>query len=229
MAARHNKLSWAYLQWLFAGGLALTSLNLQAQIYTCAGADGSRVFSDSKCGEDATAVKGFENTKKKHSTRNAVAAKKTEKTAPQVAPKAPEELVGLLKTCNTGDMTACKTWTLAGGPGALREAERKAELACEEGSLADCEERYCKDGANEDCRQRVLRSAPLSGDTWYLRNESQQHAGSMLYSVRCITKGVMETRDVSVLCASKPSPQRCFAPPQLAFERLAQTATNYCR
>ena len=229
MAARRNKFFRAHLQWLLACAFALTSVNLQAQIYTCAGADGSRVFSDSKCGDDATAVKGFENTKKKRSTRNAGSTKKAEKAPLQVAPKSSEELTDLLRTCNTGDMTACRTWTLGGGPNALREAERTAELACEEGSLKDCEERYCKEGATEDCRQRVLRSAPLSGDTWYLRNESQQHAGSTLYSVRCITKGVMQTRDVPILCASKASSQRCFTAPQLAFERLAQTATSYCR
>jgi hypothetical protein len=230
VAVRRNQRLGKCPQWLLAWALALTAVNLQAQIYTCAGADGSRVFSDSKCGDDATAVKGFENTKRKRPARNAAAAEKTAGVASKIAPKSPVELADLLKICNAGDMAACKIWTLAGGPNALREAERNAELACEAGSLTDCEERYCKEGANEDCRQRVLRSAPLSGDSWYLRQENPQgDAGSMTYAVRCISKGVMETRDVTIMCASRPSAQRCFTPPQLAFERLTQTATNYCR
>jgi hypothetical protein len=231
-------------RWLVLAGALLTSPLLHAQIYTCRAADGSRVFSNEKCGDDATVVKGFESTKQKPPVKGKAASGSdlqrlltppgTVKAAPtqkepKPAPKSTPELAALLKQCNAGDMKACKEWTLGGGPNSLREAEHKAEMECEAGSLSDCEERYCKSGATEDCRQRVLRSAKLSGETWYLRDEGARHDdGSTTFDVRCIHKGNTTTRDIAITCVAKTG-KRCYAQkPPPTFERLDQTATNYC-
>lgn len=230
-------------RWAVLAGALLISPVLQAQIYTCRAADGSRVFSNEKCGDDATVVKGFENTKKKRSAKGAAASESdlqrlltppgTVKVPPPKEPKpatrSTVELAALLKQCNGGDMKACKEWTLGGGPNSLREAERKSEMECEAGSLVDCEERYCRNGASEDCRQRVLRSAKLSGDAWYLRGEGARHEdGSTTFGVRCIHKGSTTTRDIAITCVAKTG-KRCYTQrPPPAFERLDQAATNYC-
>ena len=105
----------------------------QAQIYECKGKDGSRVFSDKRCGPDAKVV--VETTKPKRPPPKGTSAKpvKTRRTA--------AELEELTLQCDAGDMKACTAWTMGGGPEMLRDKERKNEVECEEGSLAACEER----------------------------------------------------------------------------------------
>lgn len=197
----------------------------QAQIYECPGADGSRVFSDKKCGPDAKQVKNIPLKKRRAATTAEGAAK-----APKSAPRTAAELEQLLKLCDAGDDAACKKWTMDGGPSLLRQQERQAEMACEAGSLANCESRYCRDGATEDCRQRVLRTASLSGETWYLRPDGRQFVdGSTTYAVRCVHKDEPKTRDLTITCAAMNGPQRCYAakaPP--AFARLDQAAASLC-
>jgi hypothetical protein len=194
---------------------------VQAQIYKCTGADGTPVYSDQKCGPDAKRVQGI--TTKKRAASNSEKAAKT-------PPKTTQELQDLMKLCNAGDMKACTAWTRGGGPNSLRERERKAEAACEGGSLPDCEIRYCSDGASEECRQRVLQSAKLSGDAWYVREAAQQQDdGSTSYKVRCVQKDVMETRDATITCAAQAGPRRCYAvKPEAGFARLDQAASGYC-
>lgn len=202
----------------------LLAASAQAQIYTCKAADGSRVFSDRKCGADAKAVPGI--TTKKRSSANAAAAK-----AAKIPPKTPEELQALMKLCNAGDMKACTNWTHGGGPNSLRKREGDAQAACDKGSLPDCELRYCSDGASEECRLRVMQAAKVSGDSWYLREEAQQQDnGSMLYNIRCIRKDSMELHDVAVTCGIEMGPQRCRTTKgKPAFARLDLAASNYCR
>ena len=199
-------------------GILLCCQTVQAQIYACSAPDGTRVYSDQKCGTDAKQVQGI-TTKKR-------APAKVEK----VPPKSTEELQELMKLCKTGDIKACTAWTRGGGPNSLREGERKAELACEGGSLLDCEIRYCSDGASEECRLRVLESAKFSGDTWYLREEAQLlDDGATAYKVRCILKDVMVTSDTTVTCAAQMSPNRCHAAkPEEGFARLDLAASSYC-
>jgi len=202
---------------------ALLSAPAYAQIYTCKGADGSRVFSDQKCGTDAKAVPNI--TTKKHSPANSATTK-----AAKVEPKTPQQLQELMQQCNAGDMKACTQWTHGGGPNSLRNRERDAAAACEAGSLADCELRYCSDGATEECRQRVMQAAKVSGDTWYLREEAQQQDdGSILYNVRCIHKDSMEIRDATIACGIEMSPQRCrIAKAKQTYARLDLAASRHC-
>jgi hypothetical protein len=119
---------------------------------------------------------------------------------------------------------------MGGGPELLRDQERKAEMDCEAGSLAACEERYCREGVNADCRARVQRTARLAGDTWYLRDEKREPGSSLTkYLVRCIPEGVREVRDILVTCSSESGPNRCYlGDPQHGFPRLAPAAANDC-
>lgn len=201
----------------------------QAQIYTCMAEDGSRVYSNQKCGADATIVKGYEHVKQSRTKPNLNKQKSAVKQPTlKPPPKSPEELAALLQTCNAGDNTACSQWSLGGGPNALHMAEEKAERDCEAGSLSACEERYCKEGANEDCRQSVLRTALLSGDTWYLHEEQARGSnGAAAFVIRCIHKGVLTTRDINFTCAR--AGRKCGNEQGTAkFERLADAATSYC-
>lgn len=206
---------------LLAGVLA--SANAEAQIYACTAPDGTRVFSDQRCGKDAKIVPGI--TTKKRPSAAAIAAAKA-----QSVPQTPAQLEELLERCNAGDMKACTTWTLGGGPNHLREKEHRAQLGCEGGSLRDCEERYCKDGASKACRTHVLQAAKLSGDEWYLRGEEQRQAdSSATYSIRCIPEGIGEIRDVVITCSATAGPNRCRdAQRQQGFARLDQAAASTC-
>ena len=208
-------------------GIVFAPWLAQAQIYTCMADDGSRVYSNQKCGADATVVKGFEHFKQ---PRASASKQKTvaKQSVVKPAPKSPEELTTLLQLCNAGDNAACSQWTMGGGPNALRMAEEKAERDCEAGSLAACEERYCKEGANEDCRQSVLRTALLSGDTWYLHQEQARgRDGSASFVIRCIHKDVSTTRDVTFTCA-RAGRQCGNDEGSVRFERLVDAATSSC-
>ena len=179
---------------------------VDAQIYSCVGKDGTRIFSDEKCGPDAKVVPNI-TTKPAKKSPSAAATPRA-----KVEPKSAAELDTLLTQCNAGDMTACTTWTKSGGPGSLKEKERKSEQACEAGSLADCEERYCNGGVSDECRSRVLQAAKVAGDTWYLRDTGQPQAdGSTRYNVRCVPAGVRAIRDITILCAAKAGPAKCMA------------------
>jgi hypothetical protein len=206
---------------LISAVFAASAVN--AQIYTCTGPDGTRIFSDKKCGKDAKPVKGFEKTNS-NSTRKSAPKAKT-----AVEPKSPEELAFLLQRCNSGDQKSCMTWTMSGGPAALRDAERKAEMACEAGSLVDCEERFCKEGATEKCRQSVLRTAEVTGETWYLRNTRERElGGALLHDVRCLLKDQTKMRDGVVTCVNE-SPHFCYVRnPEQRFADLSSTASAYC-
>ena len=193
-----------------------------AQIYTCTASDGTRVFSDKRCGSDATVVKGFETSKRP--------AAKSKTTPVKVEPKSPEELQLLLKRCNEGDEAACMTWSKGGGPKQLRAIEKQQEASCESGSLSACEERYCRDGATDECRSHVKSLATLSGENWYLRFQQKLAADApAVYSVRCLSTRSREIRDVIVSCAPTAGPNRCqAAKSDQAFARLDAAAANFC-
>lgn len=213
------------LRGAMALGLLFLPFGLEAQIYTCRGADGSTVYSDQKCGADAQPVKGFEKVKRKKNAK----AKAAEAKTPPPPPKSPDELAELLKQCDAGDNQACTNWTLGGGPAALRQAEEGAERACEGGSLADCETRYCHEGANEICRQSVLRTAELSGDNWYLRKTNARGAdGSQTYDVRCIHKDVPQTNDVTITCKQAPTRRCLTGDSKNTFDGLREAADRSC-
>jgi Domain of unknown function (DUF4124) len=205
---------------LFLASVCLTYSSARAQIYTCTAEDGTRVFSDERCGPDAKIVPGV--TSKKRPAANAGAASSVRKVAKPAA-----QLEELSRLCDAGDMKACKEWTLGGGPNLLKEQERKAELDCEAGSLAACEERYCSDGVDSDCRARVLRTARLAGENWYLRQEEHGRSdGRTRYHIRCVPEGA-SARDITIECAQQASPDRCSRAQQ-SFSRLDQAAAQSC-
>lgn len=227
-----------------------------AQIYTCRGSDGSRVFSDERCGNDAKVVPGVNKSIKPAAKPKAKAATKTQSksltasatptaatgtkgagpkvpSAPKPAPvlKSAAELDELLKQCDAGKVAACNDWTRSGGPNRLREKERTTQLACDSGSLTACEERYCSDGASEQCRAKVLDAAKMAGQTWYLRDADRKLSdGSTSYIVRCIREGERTTQDVTVICAPTQGPLRCSdSGPDRAFPKLDAAASKYCQ
>ena len=206
---------------LLLAGAAFAS-DARAQIYECVGEDGSRVFSDERCGPDAKVVTGV--TSKKRPTAKAPSAPKPKKVV-----KAAGELEALSAQCDAGDMKACKEWTLSGGPALLKEKERQTEADCEGGSLAACEERYCQRGVSEDCRARVLRTAKLAGEEWYLREEVRgQPDGLARYHIRCVPPNA-KPRDITILCAALPGPNRCYLKDaQQGFARLDRAAGKHC-
>ena len=220
----------AFHLYLIALTLVATSASVEAQIYSCVGKDGTRIFSDEKCGPDAKVVPNITTTNRP--ARKAPAEKSSASPAirAKVEPKSAAELEVLLTRCNEGDSTACMTWTKAGGPNSLKEKERKTEQACESGSLADCEDRYCNGGVSDECRARVLQVAKVAGESWYLRDTGQPQAdGSTRYNVRCVPQGVRAIRDITVLCAAKAGPSKCLAMGTSAGQpRLDLAATAAC-
>jgi hypothetical protein len=193
----------------------------EAQIYTCTAPDGTKIFSDEKCGPDAKIVPNIATSKQP--TRPAT-------VRPKVEPKSPVELEALLKQCNAGDMNACDTWTRGGGPNHLREKERAAERACAAGSLADCEYRYCSGSVNEECRTRVLNAAKVAGNDWYLRETGRtQSDGATRYEIRCVPPGARTLRDVVVTCTGAAGPARCSSQgASNSFARLDLAAAALC-
>jgi hypothetical protein len=208
------------LRWALITALCAACVSAHAQIYTCTAEDGTRVFSDEKCGPDARVVPGI--TSKKRAAPNTGPKKTT-------APKSEAELDALIRQCNAGDMRACTQWTHGGGPALLREQERKSGLACEGGSLPDCERRYCADGITDECRARVFQAAKVSGDAWYLREQRALKDGAVAYQVRCAKPGVEAIHDITVTCSGPPGPNRCsVSDAAQGFARLDQAAVNYC-
>lgn len=207
---------------LWVLGLMWANAAVQAQIYTCTAPDGTRVFSDERCGPDAKIVPGISS--KKRSTSTTTPAAKPQRTV-----RTSEELEQLIADCNAGNTKACTDWTHGGGPNYLREQERKAGLACEGGSLPDCEKRYCQDGMTDECRTRVMQAASLSGDSWYLRSQRTLRDGGSAYEIRCASTGRREIKEATVTCAGPPSPNRCFiSQPARGFARMDQAAANFC-
>ena len=210
----------SFIACLFLASVCLACTSARAQIYACTAEDGTRVFSDERCGPDAKVVSGI--TSKKRTPAAPASASKARKVAKPAA-----ELEELSSQCDAGDVKACKEWTLGGGPNLLKETERRAELDCEAGSLAACEERYCRDGVDPDCRARVLRTAHLAGANWYLRGEERGgDDGRIRYHVRCVPENA-SARDITVECAQQAGPDRCSSV-QRTFARLDQAAAQLC-
>lgn len=218
-----NAMTGSRPKWVIFIVVSLLFASAHAQIYMCRAADGTRVFSDERCGPDAKVVPGIDNRKR-------VPVKSTSAVKPATPPKTGAELDALLKLCDSGDVASCNAWTRGGGPAQLKEKERQTQMACDAGSLSACEERYCRDGAGPQCRMQVLKTAKLAGASWYLRDAGKRLADeSTRYDVRCIWEGVRETRDVTVTCAANAGPQRCAdAASGRAFERLDTAASSYC-
>ena len=174
-------------------------------IYTCTAPDGTRIFSDERCGPDAKIVTGITSSKKR-----SPATKSPAITAP--VQRSAAELADLSAKCDAGDTKACNEWTRGGGPALLREKERKLEQSCDAGQLAACEERFCRDGATKECRARVRQTAPAAGEYWYLRSTGQrQPDGTTRYAIRCLPEGDLAMHDIAVSCAAQAGPQRCQA------------------
>ncbi len=200
-------------------GLLLAYTQAPAQIFTCVAPDGTKIFSDKRCGKDAKVVEGI------------TTAKRSSTTAREPVPrKSPQELEALLQQCNAGDNSACMTWTKGGGPAELKAHEKELQASCEAGSLKACEERYCRDGATQECRNRVTQLATLSGDSWYLRFQQKQQAdGPTTYSVRCLDTTSRSLKDVTISCAASAGPDRCRSEiAEAAFPRLDAAASNSC-
>lgn len=209
------------MRWALMLVLPFMWVTAEAQIYRCTAPDGTPIFSDQRCGPDAKIVPGITTRKP---TPPAAA------NTPRPEPKSPQELKALLERCNQGDNDACSTWTRSGGPNQLREEERQHELACEAGSLRDCEQRYCLDGVTEECRRRVFLTAKLSGESWYLHEQRTLSDGGTSYAIRCAPPGSSQMRDVTVTCSAIAGPQRCSSSVSAqAFARLDQAAQASCQ
>lgn len=194
---------------------------LEGQIYTCTAPDGTRIFSDEKCGPDAKVVPNISTTKK---------PARTSTPRPAVEPKSASELDALLEQCNGGDMKACDTWTRGGGPNRLRDKEQAAERACEAGSVADCEYRYCSGSVSEECRARVLQAAQVTGEHWYLRDTgTTMPDGSTRYVVHCLVPNARSIPELTVTCAGQAGPNRCSTLGRSgAYGRLDLAAAAAC-
>jgi hypothetical protein len=199
----------------------LASATAYAQVYSCTAEDGTRIFSDKRCGADAKLVKDIATKRP---------ATKAKSTSVQVAPKSAEELQSLLERCNAGDGSACMTWTKGGGPKQLRALEKEQELSCEAGSLTACEQRYCRDGATADCRERVRALATVSGANWYLRFQHKRAADApAVYAIRCLGADSRQIHDITVSCAPNAGPQRCQSGTQSGgFPKLDVAAAAAC-
>ena len=81
------------LRWILTAAVAFAYADSEAQIYQCTAPDGTKVFSDERCGKDAKLVPGITSTKRPSSS--------AAKSAP-VAPKSKAELETLLKSCDEG-------------------------------------------------------------------------------------------------------------------------------
>lgn len=195
------------------------------QIYTCTAPDGTRVFSDQRCGADAKVVPGIGAARKR------TTATKPTTPAAQPAVKSGAELEALSARCDAGDTQACNDWTRSGGPASLKANERKLEQDCMAGQLAACEERYCRDGATRDCRERVRETAPASGNDWYLRTTGKrQPDGSTEYAVRCMPEGDLTIADVAISCAAKAGPERCGIAQSAHYgPSMSEVAARQCR
>ena len=113
-----------------------------------------------------------------------------------------------------------------------REVDITPEVACEAGSLHDCEQLYCRNGINEECRKHVLQTAKISTDTWYLREQrAAKDNRATTYAIRCMTDPARPVRDLTITCAAKPGPNRCSTASKSAttgYARLDKAATGYC-
>lgn len=193
-----------------------------AQIYTCTAPDGTRIFSDQRCGPDAKIVPNI--TTKPRSAASGGGR-------PKIEPKTAAELDALLEQCNAGDIKACNVWARGGGPNRLRERELAAEKSCAAGSLADCEYRYCAGGVNDECRAKVLATAKITGEDWYMRDTGQTLPdGSVRYQVRCIPAGARIMREVVVTCTGSTEQSRCTSDAQSKpHSRFDFAANDACR
>jgi hypothetical protein len=207
-------------RWLVVLGALLVSVDLEAQIYMCTAKDGTRIYSDQRCGPDAKVVPNITTTKKPSNPA----------PRPQPERKSPQELDALLEQCNAGNLEACNLWTRSGGPNSLREKEQASEKACASGSLSDCERRYCGGNVSDQCRARVLQAAKVAGDIWYLRDSGQvQPDGSTRYQVVCVPAGAPALREVPVTCSGTAGPRRCASDDGAnAFPRLDVAAASLC-
>ncbi len=212
----------AFARLILLAGLVLPA-TLPAQIYMCTAPDGTRIYSDERCGSDAKVVPGISTGRK----RSDVTKSSTLPLKPVA--KSETELQALSSRCDAGETQACNEWTRSGGPALLKADERKLEQACTSGELKACEERYCRDGATKDCRARVKETAPASGNDWYLRTTGQRRAdGTTEYAVRCMPAGDLAIRDVSISCAAQAGPQRCSAAGNTAAATMSETAAALC-
>jgi hypothetical protein len=210
----------------------LASSQASAQIYTCTAEDGTRVFSDQKCGPDAKVVPNISSRRAPSSSANSNAPKPTPAaTRAPVVRTSPEELESLATACNAGDVKACNEWTRSGGPKQLKANEQKLEQSCETGSLEACEERYCSAGATQQCRAKVFAAAGASGGNWYLRRMGARDAsGASTYFVRCLADGDLHMRDIVLTCAANAGPTRCQGPEAAsAAPTMSQAAANSCQ
>lgn len=114
----------------------------------------------------------------------------------------------------------------------VREVEITPEVACEAGSLHDCEQLYCRNGMNEECRKHVMQTAKISSDTWYLREQrAAKDNRTTTYAIRCMTEPARPLRDLTITCSAAPGPHRCSTQPQSAnsgYPRLDKAAAGYC-
>jgi hypothetical protein len=83
---------------------------------------------------------------------------------------------------------------------------------------------------DDDCRARVLRTARLAGDSWYLREERYRREDALTaYAIRCFQAGTRKTRDIMLMCSAQSGPNRCYqGDSHQGYARLDKAAASYC-
>src|SRR5690606_23742255 len=94
-------------RYVVLSALCFVATQAGAQIYTCTAEDGTRIFSDEKCGPDAKIVPGI-------TTKRRASGAQTRQQQRVTLP--PQELERLIGECNDGDIKACNEWTHGGRP-----------------------------------------------------------------------------------------------------------------
>jgi Domain of unknown function (DUF4124) len=190
-------------------------MNAQAAIFSCKGADGSRVFSDTPC-EDAK--KTSEDSKKTEEAKSAapkavdanqlsgtVSSNANEPLANHPMPSASVELKEAQTRCKQGNKTACED--------VARLEKRNEELfreqlqrGCDRGSATECEELYCRVGMSKQCRDAMTKTGALVGSNWYIRKQPApvRAPGSTEYvhAVTCDPKAQI-LKDTTVYCSGE--------------------------
>jgi hypothetical protein len=196
---------------------SFVTMNAQAAIFTCKGADGSRVFSDTPCedakkaGEDAKAAapKGVEAKQP-----SAIAPSKSSEpslaqsdraSTNQPAPSTSVEFKEAQTKCKQGQKSACED--------ATRLAKRNDEMfreqlqrGCDRGSDTECEELYCRSGISKQCRDVMTKTSALVGSNWYIKKQAASvrppGSGEYVHAVICDPKAQV-SRDTTVYCSGE--------------------------
>jgi Domain of unknown function (DUF4124) len=200
---------------LIAFASSFIVVNAQAAIFSCKGADGSRVFSDTPCedakkaSEDAKqageAAKSAGPTGVEAKQPRGTASSNSNEPANQPVPSASVELKQAQTRCREGHKTACEDASRLEkhNEALLRE---QLQRGCDRGSATECEELYCRAGISKQCRDAMTQTGALVGSNWYIRKQPApvraQGSTEYVHAVTCDPKAQI-VKDTTVYCVSE--------------------------